>query len=64
MALIYGANTLVAQPFLPHGEVSIFGATVSEPTGSACLVLLSSLTVGATLILLTYSLRPRYHGNR
>ncbi len=49
MALIYGANTFVARPFLPHGEVTIFGATV----GADRLCLLGfaiALTFGATLI--------------
>ena len=49
MALIYGANPLIAQPFLPHGEVTIFGATVGADRlwlfGIAIV-----LTVGATLI--------------
>ena len=49
MALVYGANSLIAQPFLPHGNVTIFGATV----GSDRLWLFGFavvLTVGATLI--------------
>jgi ABC-type branched-subunit amino acid transport system ATPase component/branched-subunit amino acid ABC-type transport system permease component len=49
VALIYGVNTLIAQPFLPHGEVSIFGASV----GADRLCLLGFaivLTLGATLI--------------
>jgi ABC-type branched-subunit amino acid transport system ATPase component/branched-subunit amino acid ABC-type transport system permease component len=49
MDLIYSSNTLIAQPFLPHGETTMFGATV----GSDRLWLFGFavvLTIGATLI--------------